>query len=123
LRIEEAGRIRWRIGSDRDEEDREPFFIGALIARRLKVMADIDPADLSEAGAMQSGLIKIKLRETRYKMVDGEAVKQDGQLVVETRKAFYNISLTAFPTGRGEQIILSIELDEATSTWALSNET
>lgn len=114
---EDGTRICWRTATAWDGQDAEPWFIGALFARRLKQMADIEPRDLSEPEAMQSGLIKIKLRQTRYQMAEGVPEMHNGRPVIETRRAFYNISLSAFPGAQGEQVVLVIELDEATSTW------
>lgn len=116
-RIEEDGRLRWRIGNNWNEQDGKPWFIGNLFARRLKEMADIDTTDTSEPEAMRSGLIKISMSDVRFKMAGDEPVKQDGKLVPEMRTAVYTISLSAFPTERGEQVIMVIVPDEATSTW------
>ncbi len=107
--------ICWRSASEWHQWGERPFLLGALIARRFKQMADIDPTNISEPQGMRSGLIKIRQHPTRHKKVDGKSV-------CETCEAIYNISVAVFPSASGERIVVTIELDEATSTWASGTE-
>ena len=91
LRAGEAGvRIRWRAAEEWHEHEGDAWFAGALVARRLKELAGVDPAADNTDGAMQSG---------HFTLLAG-----DGR---------YSVWLCAFPTEHGEQVVLAIEPEGA----------